>query len=81
MKQQGRRAARTGYVIRKRLKLLGTTYLLCVILNSLGWSKVKQALMLILYLKNSVIYSFGLGFSLPQLISDCVSCLVIHNIW
>ena len=29
---------------------------------------------------NSVIYLFGLGFSLPQPISDCVSCLVTHKI-
>ena len=30
-------------------------------------------------LQNSVIYPFGLGFSLPQPISYCVSCLVVHN--
>ena len=32
-------------------------------------------------LKNSVIYPFGRGFSLPQPISDCVSCLVVRHIW
>ena len=51
MKQQGRRAARAGCVIRKGLKLLEKTYLVCIILNWLGWSKVKRALMLISYRK------------------------------
>ena len=51
MKQQGRRAARTECVIRKRLKLLEKSYLICIILSWLGWSKVKRALMLIIYYK------------------------------
>ena len=51
MKQQERRAARAGCAIRKRLKLLEKTYLLCTILSCLGWSKVKRALMLIIYYK------------------------------
>ena len=47
MKQQRRRAARAECVIRKRLKLLKKAYFLCIILNWLGWRKVKRALMLI----------------------------------
>ena len=49
MKQQGRRAARAKCVIRKRLKLLRSLYLLCIILGWLGWSKVNRALMLIIF--------------------------------
>ena len=78
MKQLGRRVARAECVTRKRLKLLEKACLLCIILSWLGWSKVKGALMLIIYsIINSFIDPFGLGFSLPQPISDCVSCLVI----
>ena len=51
MKQQGRRAARAECVVRKRLKLLKKACLLCIILNWLGWSKVKLVLMLINYNK------------------------------
>ena len=51
MKQQGRRAARARCVMRKRLKLFEKAYLLCIILSWLGWSKVKQALMLLIYYK------------------------------
>ena len=51
MKQQGRRAARAECVIRKRLTLLKKAYFLCIILSWLGWSKVKRALMLIMYYK------------------------------
>ena len=51
MKQQGWRAARADCVIRKRLKLLEKAYLLCIILSRPGWSKVKRALMLIIYYK------------------------------
>ena len=51
MNRQGRRAARAGCVIRKRLKLLEKGYLLCIIPSWLGWSKVKRALMLIIYYK------------------------------
>ena len=49
MKQQGRRSARAECVIRKHLKLLEKPYLLCIILSRLGWSKMKRALMLIIY--------------------------------
>ena len=51
MKQQGRSAARAGCAIPKRLKLLEKAYLLCTILSWLGWSKVKRALMIIIYYK------------------------------
>ena len=51
MKQQGRRAARARCVIRKRLKVLEKAYFLFIILSWLGWSKVKRALMLIIYYK------------------------------
>ena len=51
MKQQRRRAARAECVIRKRLILFKKAYLLCIILSWLGWSKVKSALMLIIYYK------------------------------
>ena len=51
MKQQGRRAARARRVIRNRLKLLDKAYLLCIILSWLGWSKVKGALILVIYYK------------------------------
>ena len=51
MKQQERRAARAECIIRQRLKLVEKAYLLCIILSWLGWSKVKRALMLIIYYK------------------------------
>ena len=51
MKQDGRRAACANCVIRKRLKLLGKAYLLCIILSWLEWSTVKRALMLIFIIK------------------------------
>ena len=51
MKQQGQRAAREKCVIRKRLNLIEKAYLLCIILSWLGWSKVKQALMLMSFYK------------------------------
>ena len=51
MKQQGQCAARAKCVNRKCLKLLKKAYLLCIILNRLGWSKVTQALTLIIYYK------------------------------
>ena len=51
MKQQRRRAARARCVIRKRLKLLEKAYLRSIILSWIGWSKVKRALMLIIYYK------------------------------
>ena len=46
-----KRAARADCVIRKRLKLLKKGYLLCIILSWLGCSKLKRALMLIIYYK------------------------------
>ena len=51
MKQQGRRAARAECVIHKRLELLEKAYLLCIILSWIGWSEVKQALILMLCFK------------------------------
>ena len=58
MKQQRRRAARARCVIRKRLKLFKKAYLLSIILSWIGWSKVKRALILIIYYR---ILSFTLS--------------------
>ena len=58
MKMQGERwrskggvTTRADCVIRKLLKLLEKTYLLCIILSWLGWSQEKRALMFINYYK------------------------------
>ena len=68
MKQQGRHAARAECVIRK-----------CYF--ELAWMEQSQAgINAHNLLKNSVIYPLGIGFSLPQPISDCVSCFVMHNV-
>ena len=81
MKQQRWRAARARCVKRKHLKLLEKAYLFCIILSWRRWSKVKRELILIIYYKTLSFTLLVLVFSLPQPISDCVSCLVIHNIW
>ena len=69
MKQQRPSAARAECVIRK-----------CYF--ELAWMEQSQAgINAHNLLRNSVIYHFGIGFSLPLPISDCVSCLVMQNIW
>ena len=50
-RSKGGVATRAECVIRMRLKLLEKAFFLCIILSWLAWSKVKRALMLIIYYK------------------------------
>ena len=83
MKQQGRRAARTECVIRKRLKLLKKAYLLCIILSWLGWSKVKRALTLVFYYKILSFTHLVLAFlpHNPSLTSSVARGAIAHPHW